>query len=1038
MALHRRLRAQLLLLSALTYCTRCIRTAGADAAPVQKEIHRLFSKLLASNVSNVVAGVHRAFAAGRRRELLHMGPDNLRAYCRAHGLSAKGTQPDLAIRVWKHANDAQRVWPRPKVSACSSALVHAIGGTAARSSRHTRHWAPPLLLRHSHTENVLGSTNRPPAATRERGGMRLLGSFDLSSGCEDACARSVDCDAATWFGHNAPEPWSMRCMSQNMREAQWEPSWSQHAVTFVKAYVLMDARWSTSHAGEEDVETSPASVLPQWVHAAASTADVQPCAPVMEIHPQSLDMTLLAAALVPTGFFEKPGACHQACLRSEACRRSVWMAPSGSGRVENHARQSEPLQHACFHLSDDGYAVLGASRKASFASKRDDVEVHRYDPLAGLTHVLRLPIRDAATIERAVLRASSSRLVMAMLRKEHLSLARSYLCRLGGLGAAARYPILWLCVDDASCALLREFKQVHTLAPETTSAASPGGHVARLMRAALRAMLRGCDVLLISPAQLWLTDPWPRLEGPFDVVGAAEQRLGDGYGFPLGADFFLLRRSNASANLVTRLVAQAVRAPIDESGLQINTLGNLLNDMLFWGLASNGTVLPGRLGAQLRRPEWGHLRVKVLDPEEFPPADVSLGWWRDARRGAPLPGAIVLRAAQGLPSAGAHQSLRAAAGPGFNATEKCAHIDNAAGAEIATHVAAASSSKAGAPRGFRMVSVVLLSHNHANNIPKLCRSLLPCRQAVANRKVAITGANRSVSMQIVVMEDGSTDSSLEVWRRELAHDGEQGVPWRSTNGALAGTAFPADGSLADLLFVAPNQHEIRSYHQGFAMAWGDVLVTLQDDETFVLDDSSASQRWVGHALRLLELHPDLAMISCNAGFLRQEGFFCDDFDPKYSEHCCYKSIAGCWGDTIQPVPMHDPRLPGVPFMFVAGINFGPHVVRRDAYFEIGGFDASWSEVGEGGIGYDIEYSLRAQERGHLVGVMECDGINRRVGGGATLSNSHSKTMRFLLERQNNHRLDRHFFNNKALMRGLAGRAMQANRKRLAGSLPSGF
>jgi len=343
-----------------------------------------------------------------------------------------------------------------------------------------------------------------------------------------------------------------------------------------------------------------------------------------------------------------------------------------------------------------------------------------------------------------------------------------------------------------------------------------------------------------------------------------------------------------------------------------------------------------------------------------------------------------------------------------------------------------------------VISVILLSHSHATNIPKLCRSLLPCRQNETSRLIRSShGDGGPFALQVVVLEDGSTDDSPAVWRKELAPRGTSGVRWPSrTFTEETGVAFPSAGSadghvaVADLVLFTPNQHEIRSYHQGFALSWGDVLVTLQDDELFHEGDAARSRRWLADAVTLFELHPDLAMLSCNAGFLRRQGFACDSFDPHYKQNCCYANTTGCWGQDIAPIPTHDPRLPGTPFMFVAGVNFGPSITRRDAYFALGAFDTSWSAVGDPGIGYDIEFSLRAQQRGHLVGIMRCEGIQRRVGGGGSLASKTKRRFRFAMERRNNLRLDQQYHNNKTLMDHFIARAMHANRERLAGSMPT--
>lgn len=69
----------------------------------------------------------------------------------------------------------------------------------------------------------------------------------------------------------------------------------------------------------------------------------------------------------------------------------------------------------------------------------------------------------------------------------------------------------------------------------------------------------------------------------------------------------------------------------------------------------------------------------------------------------------------------------------------------------------------------------------------------------------------------------------------------------------------------------------------------------------------------------------------------------------------------------------------VPFMHVAGLVMGPILVRREVFVRIGGFDESYSRVGEPGIGFDMELGLRLWTLGSRVGLYYA-GVGNGVGG----------------------------------------------------------
>ena len=180
---------------------------------------------------------------------------------------------------------------------------------------------------------------------------------------------------------------------------------------------------------------------------------------------------------------------------------------------------------------------------------------------------------------------------------------------------------------------------------------------------------------------------------------------------------------------------------------------------------------------------------------------------------------------------------------------------------------------------------------------------------VSNIEQLLAGLKRSGDHELIVCEDGSSDGSLEKWMSSL----------RRPN---------------DFLIHSNDLHEIRILDRAIRFARADIICLVQDDDLIPHETG-----WLDDALTRFKTYPDLAIVG---GFM---GFSSFHPDPKKA-----KPI---WGPA--------------PFQFVHHVNIGPYFIRRQHYESLGGWDYSFSRVGEPGICFDNELCLRAWVEGYQVG-----------------------------------------------------------------------
>ena len=180
---------------------------------------------------------------------------------------------------------------------------------------------------------------------------------------------------------------------------------------------------------------------------------------------------------------------------------------------------------------------------------------------------------------------------------------------------------------------------------------------------------------------------------------------------------------------------------------------------------------------------------------------------------------------------------------------------------------------------------------------------------IANIDQLVGGLRRLGDHELIVCEDGSLDGSHEKWMSLLDRPN-------------------------DFLIHSNDLHEIRVLDRAIGFTRSDIVCLVQDDDLIPREKG-----WLDSALARFAEHPDLAILG---GFMGFESF---DPDPAKARRL--------WG--------------GSRFRFVHHVNIGPYFVRRQIYEELGGWDHSFSNVGEPGIGFDNELCLRAWVNGYEVG-----------------------------------------------------------------------
>lgn len=211
--------------------------------------------------------------------------------------------------------------------------------------------------------------------------------------------------------------------------------------------------------------------------------------------------------------------------------------------------------------------------------------------------------------------------------------------------------------------------------------------------------------------------------------------------------------------------------------------------------------------------------------------------------------------------------------------------------------------------------------------------------------------------ETVVCEDGSVDGSLAAWDEQLTRRN-------------------------DFLVRSNDLHEIRTYTRAAGLAQGEFICLLQDDDTL-----PAEPTWIEESLALFDANPQLAVLCGQSGWGLQDLDPTYRFDPPNSR--CHPRVTellrdggGYKDEQPDEVPTADPTV-GCPFVFIPCISVGPVFIEKHVFNELGGFNLGFSDPGEPGMGFEVDFALRCWEAGYQVGFTPM-GIDRGAVGGTKM------------------------------------------------------
>ncbi len=183
-------------------------------------------------------------------------------------------------------------------------------------------------------------------------------------------------------------------------------------------------------------------------------------------------------------------------------------------------------------------------------------------------------------------------------------------------------------------------------------------------------------------------------------------------------------------------------------------------------------------------------------------------------------------------------------------------------------------------------------------------------------------------VELIIIEDGSTDGSKELWKEIEAKDSKVKV------------------------YDLNNWHEVHSYNFGISKSKGDLAIILQSDMA-----PPSSPIWMNDVNTLFSSFPNLSVLG---GY---NNIVIESTDGKIKRHDFNKNH----------IKLFAPKINGIPFCFTPATIVGVYIVKKSDFIKFGGFKEIHPK-GNFSIFHDVIYSHKVWKNGKSVGAFAPDFI----------------------------------------------------------------
>ena len=235
--------------------------------------------------------------------------------------------------------------------------------------------------------------------------------------------------------------------------------------------------------------------------------------------------------------------------------------------------------------------------------------------------------------------------------------------------------------------------------------------------------------------------------------------------------------------------------------------------------------------------------------------------------------------------------------------------------------------------------------------------------------------------EVIVIDDGSNDGSLEAYQRAFA---------------VSLTKREKNPHVIHRLIRGNNVHEIRNYNRGMEL----MMNTSKNIDLFALmqDDDVLFQRewhpWAQQAVELFDRLPRLCVLGGYVGYEALSDGHVSGFEY-YGSKRSYNNV---------PMLQIQQMCGNITFQFMMAIASSPMILRKECVQDIGLLSVMVTSPGDPGILFDVEYSLRAWSQGWQVGLYRT-GFSHGCGGHSSMISPLKQKQRDAVMQKNSQYLE---------------------------------